>query len=144
MTDFLDLTPKDRVLEVDTGSGYQTAVLASIAMEVFSIETIAPLAEAAAGRLKKPGYSNTYICQGDGTPGWPEEAPFNAIMVTAASPRFPDILAEHLAKGGRMIVPVGQPFQAQTLYHCTKQDDGTLAKKKILPVAFVPMVESHN
>jgi protein-L-isoaspartate(D-aspartate) O-methyltransferase len=99
MTDFLDLTPKDRVLEIDTGSGYQTAVLASITMEVFSIETIAPLAEAAAGRLNKLGYSNTYIRQGDGTPGWPEEAPFNAIMVTAAPPRFPDILAEHLAKG---------------------------------------------
>ena len=144
MTDLLDLTSEDRVLEIGTGSGYQTAVLSSIAAAVYSVEKIAPLAQAAAGRLEKLGYENAHVRHADGYEGWPEEAPFDAIMVTAAPPQFPDILAHQLAIGGRMIVPVGPPFEPQTLYLCSKSDTGALTKKKVLPVAFVPMVESQK
>jgi protein-L-isoaspartate(D-aspartate) O-methyltransferase len=142
MTDLLDLTPKDRVLEIGTGSGYQTAVLSSIVAEVYSVETIAPLADAAGLRLKNLGYENAHVRHADGYEGWPEEALFDAIIVTAAPPRFPEALTQQLANGGRMIVPVGRPHEPQTLYLCSKNDDGELTKKKVLPVAFVPMVES--
>ena len=142
MTDLLDLTPKDRVLEIGTGSGYQTAVLSSIVAEVYSVETIAPLADAAGLRLKNLGYENAHVRHADGSEGWPEEALFDAIIVTAAPPRFPEALTQQLANGGRMIVPVGRPHEPQTLYLCSKNDDGELTKKKVLPVAFVPMVES--
>ena len=142
MTDLLDLTPKDRVLEIGTGSGYQTAVLSSIVAEVYSVETIAPLADAAGLRLKNLGYENAHVRHADGYEGWPEEALFDAIIVTAAPPRFPEALTQQLANGGRMIVPVGRPHEPQTLYLCSKNDDGELTKKKVLPVAFVPRVES--
>lgn len=144
MTDLLDLTPKDRVLEIGTGSGYQTAVLSSIVAEVYSVETIAPLADAAGLRLKNLGYENAHVRHADGYEGWPEEALFDAIIVTAAPPRFPEALTQQLANGGRMIVPVGRPHEPQTLYLCSKNDDGELTKKKVLPVAFVPMVESQK
>ena len=142
MTDLLDLTPKDRVLEIGTGSVYQTAVLSSIVAEVYSVETIAPLADAAGLRLKNLGYENAHVRHADGYEGWPEEALFDAIIVTAAPPRFPEAPTQQLANGGRMIVPVGRPHEPQTLYLCSKNDDGELTKKKVLPVAFVPMVES--
>jgi protein-L-isoaspartate(D-aspartate) O-methyltransferase len=142
MTDFLDLAPADRVLEICTGFGYQTAVFSSIASEVYSVVTITSFADAAVLRLQKLVYKNAHVRHADGHEGWPEKAPFNAIMITAAPPQFPETLADQLAIGSRMIVPVGRSHEPQTLYICTKNDDGTLAKKKILPVAFVPMVES--
>ena len=129
MTDLLDLTPGDRVLEIGTGSGYQTAVLSSIAAAVYSVETIATLADTAGLRLEKLGYGNAHVRHTDGYEGWPEEAPFDAIMVTAAPPQLPDILADQLAIGVLMIVPAGRPHEPQTLYLCSKTDNGELTKK---------------
>ena len=141
MTDLLDLAATDRVLEIGTGCGYQTAVLASVAGRVYSVEVIEALATAARRRLNELGYATVEVRAGDGFHGWPEEAPFDAIMVTAAPPRIPDALAGQLKAGGRMVIPVGRQRQTQTLTLGVKQADGTLKTSKTLPVAFVPMVK---
>jgi len=140
MTDLLDLGPEDRVLEIGTGSGYQAAVLAGLAREVFSLEVIPDLAAMARQRLARLGYDNVRIATGDGFRGWPEEAPFDAIIVTAAPPDFPPALDKQLAAGGRLVIPVGPREEPQMLWRCVKGENGTILRERKLPVAFVPML----
>jgi protein-L-isoaspartate(D-aspartate) O-methyltransferase len=141
MTDLLDLTGAERVLEVGTGSGYQAAILSMLAREVFSIEVVEPLARAAAEKLARLGYRNVEVRWGDGAKGWPEQAPFDAIIVTAAAGEGvpPDLVAQ-LRPGGRMVVPVGKGRWSQTLLLVTKDEAGKVLEKSVLPVAFVPLV----
>ncbi|MCF7976245.1 MAG: protein-L-isoaspartate(D-aspartate) O-methyltransferase [Phycisphaerae bacterium] len=139
MTEALTLDPNDRVLEIGTGSGYQAAVCAEIAREVYSVEIIKPLAESAAKRLKALGYGNTHVKAGDGFFGWPEHAPFDAIIGTAAAGRIPPPLLEQLKINGRMILPEEDSQGFQYLILITKQSDGEIRRETILPVRFVPM-----
>ena len=140
MTDALKPRPGDRVLEIGTGSGYQAAVLSCLVAEVFSIEIVEPLARRAGADLKRLGYGNVKVRAGDGYLGWPEAAPFDAIIVTCAPEQVPKTLVDQLKVGGRMIVPVGSVFSAQELYLLRKTPRG-LEKQAVLPVRFVPMVE---
>jgi protein-L-isoaspartate(D-aspartate) O-methyltransferase len=138
MTYHLHLTPEDRVLEIGTGSGYQAAVLAELAKEVFSLEIIESLARTAEERLQTLGYKNVWVKSGDGFYGWPEHAPFDAIMITCATPRIPERLVEQLKEGGRMILPLGdKPFH-QALTLITKRA-GKIEQQSLEDVIFVPM-----
>src|SRR5271166_3041156 len=139
MTELLDLQPDDNVLEVGTGSGFQAAVLAELARKVHSIEVIPELAATAAKALAGQGYSNVELRTGDGGLGWPEQAPFDAIIVTAAAPDVPPALIEQLRPGGRMVIPIGPPHDDQDLLLITKDTAGTVTRRSILPVAFVPL-----
>ncbi|GAB4522485.1 MAG: protein-L-isoaspartate(D-aspartate) O-methyltransferase [Anaerolineae bacterium] len=139
MTQLLRVKPTDRVLEIGTGSGYQTAILAELAREVFSVEAIAELAHAAEERLRRLGYTNVHIRHGDGALGWPEFAPYQAIMVTAAPERIPPALLAQLADGGRMVIPVGPAVGDQILYVVEKRGD-KIYRREIAPVRFVPLV----
>lgn len=141
MTDLLDLESGDRVLEIGTGCGYQTAVLAELAAEVFSVEVLEALADAARERLARLGYTTVHVRHGDGFRGWPEAAPFDAIIVTAAPLEIPPALSEQLKTGGRLVIPVGPRGGTQTLLRCVRRPDGTLERERKLPVAFVPMIE---
>jgi protein-L-isoaspartate(D-aspartate) O-methyltransferase len=145
MTEKLRLAGSERVLEVGTGSGYQTAILARLAEEVFSIEIVPALAERAKdvllGRL---GLRNVRLRTGDGTEGWPEEAPFDRIIVTAAAAEVPPALAEQLAPGGRMILPVGGELDVQMLRVLDKGNDGESVQMDLLPVRFVPLTHSAS
>lgn len=136
MTEKLNLKGGEKVLEIGTGSGYQAAVLAEIAKEVYTIEIVEALANRAARTLKEQGYDNVHVRAGDGYQGWPEHAPFDAIMVTAAPDHVPQPLIEQLKKGGRMIIPVGSMFQELRLIE--KTEEGVI-ERDILPVRFVPM-----
>jgi len=136
MTEALKLQPTDRVLEIGTGSGYQAAVLAECAKEVYSIEILPELAQQARDVLDVLGYSNVHIKIGDGYLGWPEKAPFNAIILTAAPPTLPPPLLDQLAEGGRLIAPIGTDFQQLILLKKTKEG---FQKQSLLPVRFVPM-----
>ncbi len=136
MTEALQLQGKKKVLEIGTGSGYQAAVLATIVHQVFTIEIVEPLAERAAGTLKEVGCDNVTVRTGDGYQGWPEEAPFDGIIVTAASDHVPEPLLEQLAIGGRLILPIGK-FQ-QDLVVVRRTEKG-YEQTTVLPVAFVPM-----
>ena len=138
MTEQLRLQPTDRVLEIGTGSGYQAAVLAELAKDVYTIEIVEPLAKDASARLAQLGYNNAHVKIGDGYQGWPEVAPFDAIIVTCAPDKVPEPLAQQLKEGGRMIIPVGSGMMDQQLYLLEKKD-GELAQRAILPVRFVPM-----
>lgn len=140
MTEKLGLTPNDRVLEIGTGSGYQAAVLAEIVREVFTIERIAELAQTAAARLERLGYSNVQVRVGDGTRGWPEAAPFEAIMVTAAADEVQPILLDQLKEGGRLIMPVGQPDGAQVLMLLERRPRHEIVWTELWPVRFVPLI----
>jgi protein-L-isoaspartate(D-aspartate) O-methyltransferase len=142
MSDLLDLSPADTVLEIGTGCGYQAAVLAELAGRVVTLEVVPDLAEQARRRLARLGYGNVDVHHGDGFRGCPEEAPFDAIIVTAAPAVLPPALPEQLKVGGRLVIPIGPRGDAQMLYRCVKQADGTLLKEPKLPVAFVPMVPS--
>jgi protein-L-isoaspartate(D-aspartate) O-methyltransferase len=137
MTEALALRGEERVLEIGTGSGYQAAVLSRMAREVFSVEILQPLADESRERLERMGYHNVEVRCGDGYLGWPEKAPFDAIMVTAAPPQVPQALVEQLELGGRMVLPVG--VGTQDLLRITKTPDG-LKEEILLPVRFVPMV----
>jgi protein-L-isoaspartate(D-aspartate) O-methyltransferase len=137
MTEALELKPQDRVLEIGTGSGYQAAVLAELVREVYSIEIVEPLAKEAADRLKQLGYSNLKLRTGDGYRGWPEAAPFDAIIVTAAPDHIPPALIDQLAEGGRLVVPVGRMFQELVRVRRTPKG---IRQEELLPVRFVPMV----
>jgi protein-L-isoaspartate(D-aspartate) O-methyltransferase len=137
MSEALELKPQERVLEIGTGSGYQAAVLAELACEVYSIEIVEPLGKEAAERLKRLGYTNVKLRIGDGYRGWPEAAPFDAIMVTAAPDRVPPALVEQLRDGGRLVLPVGRFFQ--NLIRIRRTRKGT-QQETLLPVRFVPMV----
>jgi protein-L-isoaspartate(D-aspartate) O-methyltransferase len=140
MTEALKLNPDDTVLEIGTGSGYQAAVLAEIAKKVYTVEVYKELAERARGILEDMGYHNIEYRIGDGTLGWEEKSPYDAIMVTAAPAKTPEPLIEQLQTGGRMIIPVGQAFQNLVFY---EKSNGKLKKKKLLPVRFVPLVSRH-
>lgn len=129
-----------RVLEVGTGSGYQAAVLGELGCEVYSVEIVPELARTASARLERLGYRTVRVRQGDGYAGWPEMAPFDAIIVTAAPPVIPPALIAQLAPNGRMIVPVGEAAGEQELTLITKNTAGKVAVKRLLPVRFVPMV----
>lgn len=142
MTEMLQLKPGHRVLEIGTGSGYQAAVLAEITARVYSIEIIKPLAERAAETLKKQGYDTVEVRQGDGYFGWPEQGPFDAIIVTAAASHIPPPLVEQLKPGGRMAIPVGPPLQTQSLILVEKQEDGALRRRTVMPVRFVPLTRA--
>jgi protein-L-isoaspartate(D-aspartate) O-methyltransferase len=137
MTELLALPPKARVLEIGTGSGYQSAVLSEIADQVYSIEILPDLARSAASKLKELGYANVEVREGDGYRGWPEHAPFDGIIVTAAPEKIPEPLVEQLAPGGRMVIPVGGFFQELKVF--TREPDGSVSEKAIIPVRFVPM-----
>ena len=136
MTQALRLTPDAKVLEVGTGSGYQAAVLAELAATVYSIEIVTQLAARARDTLSDLGYTNTHVREGDGYAGWPEQAPFDAIIVTAAPDHIPQPLVDQLALGGRLIIPVGR--DRQTLTVLTRTEDG-VGQEPTLPVLFVPM-----
>ena len=139
MTELLDLQPKDKVLEIGTGSGYQAAVLAELVPAVYSIETIAELSQHASQVLASEGYTNVMLRVGNGALGWTEEAPFDAIIVTAAAERMPPALLQQLAPGGRMIIPVGPHGGDQKLILITKDEAGEIAQREVLHVAFVPL-----
>jgi protein-L-isoaspartate(D-aspartate) O-methyltransferase len=139
MTEALQLDPNSKVLEIGTGSGYQAAVCAEIAKEVYTIEIVKELAAISIKRLKELGYPNVFAKAGDGFYGWPEHAPFDAIIGTAAAGRVPEPLIEQLKPGGRMILPVGGPRDFQYLVLMTKDDKGNLSRRKVMPVRFVPM-----
>jgi protein-L-isoaspartate(D-aspartate) O-methyltransferase len=138
MTEQSRLQPSDRVLEVGTGSGYQAAILAELAKDVYTIEIIEPLAKEASARLARLGYNNAHVKVGDGYQGWPEVAPFDAIIVTCAPDKVPQPLTQQLKDGGRMIIPVGTTMMEQQLYLLEKKN-GQMAQTAILPVRFVPM-----
>jgi protein-L-isoaspartate(D-aspartate) O-methyltransferase len=137
MTEQLRLSPTDRVLEIGTGSGYQAAILAELAGEVYTIEIVEPLGQSAEAALQRLGYKNVHVKVGDGYKGWPEEAPFDAIIVTCAPNKVPQLLTDQLKEGGRMVIPVGERF-AQQLYLLEKKN-GQLKESATLPVRFVPM-----
>jgi len=137
MTEQLDPKATDRVLEIGTGSGYQAAILSRLVAEVYTIEIIEPLAKRADADLKRLGYTNVEVLAGDGYKGWPERAPFDAIIVTCAPDHIPRPLVDQLREGGRMIIPVGPP-EFQQLYLLRKT--GTkIEQQAVLPVRFVPM-----
>lgn len=142
MSQLLDLDPGDRVFELGTGSGYQAAVLAAMGVEVFSIEIVRELAERAAATLAQLGYDGVQVRAGDGYAGWPAAAPFDGIIVTAAGPELPAALVEQLAVGGRMVIPLGGEHEVQYLTLVTKEADGQLSRRRVLPVRFVPITGS--
>ena len=137
MTQALEPATNDVVLEIGTGSGYQAAVLAGLVRQVWSIEIVEPLARRAEGDLKRLGFTNVNVRAGDGYKGWPEAAPFDAIIVTCAPEHVPQLLVDQLKEGGRMIIPVG-PADAQSLYLLRKRA-GKVQRQAVLPVRFVPM-----
>jgi len=137
MSAMLDLRPGDRVLEIGTGSGYQAAVLSLLVHEVYSIEIVEPLCREAAARLAALGYTKVQVRCGDGYAGWPEMAPFDAIMLTASPEVIPEPLVAQLARGGRMILPLGAEYQELVLI--TRDMAGNLTRKELIPVRFVPM-----
>jgi protein-L-isoaspartate(D-aspartate) O-methyltransferase len=141
MTQAIVPKPSDRVLEIGTGSGYQAAVLSRLVEHVYSIEIVEELGREAAKRLADLGYDNVTVRVGDGYRGWPEHAPFDAIVVTAAPPELPQALVDQLADGGRMVVPVGTSYQELLLIEKKK---GKVDKRVIAPVRFVPMVKGKD
>jgi protein-L-isoaspartate(D-aspartate) O-methyltransferase len=138
MTDLLELAPGERVLEIGTGSGYQAAVLAELGARVYTVEIVEPLALEAARRLTELGYDNVETRIGDGHQGWPEHAPYDAIIVTAAAPQVPPELLAQLRPGGRMVVPLGQRLGSQVLYLIRKRGDDSVERQPVLHVRFVP------
>ena len=142
MTEQLRLSNNDRVLEIGTGSGYQAAILAELAAEVYTIEIIEPLAKTAEATLQRLGYKNIRVKAGDGYKGWPEHAPFDAVIVTCAPDHVPQPLVEQLKEGGRMIIPVG-PDHDQSLYLLEKKGN-KVERRAILPVRFVPLRDGRH
>ncbi|MEK7230707.1 MAG: protein-L-isoaspartate(D-aspartate) O-methyltransferase [Pseudomonadota bacterium] len=144
MTDLLDLKAGDKVLEIGTGCGYQAAVLAELAREVYTIEIVVPLAKEAAARLMALGYHNVSARSGDGYLGWPEQAPFDAIMVTAGAREVPPALVQQLKPGGRLVIPVGPQWSGQELLVIEKDAGGRTATRKVLAVRFVPLTRDRQ
>ncbi len=143
MTELLELSENDQVLEIGTGSGYQAAVLSGLVKHVYSMEIIAPLAELAEQRFKLMKYNNITTRIADGYYGWQEHAPFDAIIVTAAASHIPHALTEQLKPGGKMMIPVGSNFMTQQLLLISKTNSGQLQTRQILPVRFVPLTGNH-
>jgi protein-L-isoaspartate(D-aspartate) O-methyltransferase len=144
MTDLLEVSPGDKILEIGGGSGYQAAVLAELGTEVVSVERVEALAESARGRLRELGYERVRMIAGDGYYGCPERGPYDAIIVTAAARSTPPPLLEQLKPGGRLVIPLGLPDLGQDLVLIRKHPDGTLDRRSILPVAFVPFLHPEN
>jgi protein-L-isoaspartate(D-aspartate) O-methyltransferase len=140
MSELLQVGEGDTVLEIGTGSGYQTAVLSQLVRQVYSVEIVEPLASLAKGRFKQLNYHNIEATTGDGYLGWPEHAPYDGIIVTAAAPYVPPPLEEQLRPGARLIIPVSDGFVGQQLLVVEKGADGVLRREPLLPVAFVPLV----
>lgn len=136
MTELLDVQPDDKVLEIGTGSGYQAAILAHLAKEVYSIETVSSLAKAVQEKFSKFGYKNVYLLEGNGAQGWVEHAPYNKVIVTAASEDIPPKLLEQLGNNGIMVIPLGENNQFLTIVR--KDKEGNVSRQTILPVHFVP------
>ncbi len=141
MTEYLQLTGNEKVLEIGTGSGYQAAILSQLVDTCYTIEVVRELAEESAERLERLGYNNVVVRWGDGYLGWPENAPFDCIIITAAPETVPEKLVDQLAVGGRMVLPVGSHFQELVLI--TKNHKG-IKRKNIIPVRFVPMVHPRD
>ncbi len=144
MTELMDIKSGDRVLEVGTGSGYQTAVLGELAGAVFTIEIVEPLGREAAERLKRLDYRNVTARIGDGYQGWPEQAQFDSIMVTAAPRQVPQTLIDQLRRGGRLVVPVGGQSSNQSLLLIEKRADGKVTQRSVLGVRFVPLTDKSG
>jgi len=144
MTEVIEAGPDDRVLEVGTGSGYQAAVLAELVRHVYTIEIVDELAESAAERLDRLSYKNVSVRAGDGYLGWPEEAPFDAIIVTAAPDHIPQPLLDQLKPGGRLVIPVGEVYRTQELRLIEKEAGGRLRAEVLMPVRFVPLTGEHT
>ncbi len=144
MTEMLDVDKDDIVLEIGTGSGYQAAVLSTIVKELYTIEIVEELGLQAAERLKSLGYDNVKVKISDGGLGWPEKAPFDVIIVTAAAPKIPEPLIKQLKPGGRMVIPVDNNFYSQDLLIVEKDEAGNIETKKTIPVRFVPLVEGEK
>ena len=143
MTDLLKVKPGDRVFELGTGSGYQAAILSKLGAEVYSVEIVEPLGRQAQDTLSRLDYSNVHVKVADGYYGWPEHAPFDAIIVTAAGSHVPPPLIEQLEAGGRMVIPIGTSFLTQYLMLVEKQVDGSVTTRQVLPVKFVPLTGQH-
>jgi protein-L-isoaspartate(D-aspartate) O-methyltransferase len=141
MTEVLEVRPGMRVLEVGTGSGYQAAVLAALGVDVYTVEIFAALAESAARRLERLGYDNITVRHADGHYGWPDAAPFDAVIVTAAAGYIPPALTDQLRTNAKMVIPVGSVYGVQNLIFVEKRGDGRLRTRNLLPVRFVPMLE---
>jgi protein-L-isoaspartate(D-aspartate) O-methyltransferase len=144
MTDMLQLEPDHRVLEIGTGSGYQTAILSLLCAKVYTMEVVKELREAAAIRLKRLGYNNIETCAGSGYDGWAEHAPYDGIIVTAAATHMPPALIDQLKASGRLVIPVGQPYGHQELMLVEKDEQGESHVKSVLGVAFVPLVSGES
>jgi protein-L-isoaspartate(D-aspartate) O-methyltransferase len=144
MTDLLDLEPGHKILEVGTGSGYQAAVLSRLVRQVNTIEIVEPLARRASRDLAALGYANVFVRAGDGYAGWPEEAPFDRIIVTAGADHVPQPLIDQLRPGGRMVIPVGRSWNSLDLTVVEKDRKGRIRKRSVLPVAFVPLTRSRT
>lgn len=144
MTDLLNTKPTDIILEVGTGSGYQSAILSNLVAQVYSVEIIDGLAIEARQRLDKLGYKNVFVNTGDGYFGWPERAPYDGIIVTAAAPHIPQPLIDQLKAGARLIIPIGLPFSYQQLMVAEKTADGEIKTKTILGVSFVPLTGNRK
>lgn len=142
MTDFLDTEPDHKILEIGTGSGYQAAVLANLVSEVYSVEVIPELAKKAEETLSSLGISNVQIATGDGYKGWPEFAPYDGIIVTAAATEIPQPLIDQLKPKGRMVIPVGEQWGGQMLTLVVRNENGSIDIRNILEVSFVPFVRS--
>jgi protein-L-isoaspartate(D-aspartate) O-methyltransferase len=143
MTQAAGIKPGQRLLEIGTGSGYQAAILATLTPEVFSIELIPELAQSASERLARLGYGHVRVKSGDGYLGWPEFAPFDAIIVTAAAPEIPPALKDQLKDGGRLVIPVGPTFGPQYLLRLTRRGN-TFQQERLTSVAFVPLVKPKS
>jgi protein-L-isoaspartate(D-aspartate) O-methyltransferase len=143
MTDLLEVGEDDVALEIGTGCGYQTAVLSELAKRVDTVEVIQKLAEQARARLTRLGYRNIEFRVGDGSNGWPQQAPFDAIIVTAATEVIPQPLVEQLKPGGRMAIPLGNAWAGQTLVQVRKDEGGAIHRRDVLPVAFVPLTHGQ-
>ena len=144
MTDLLRLEPDDVILEIGTGSGYQSAVLASLVSRLFSIEVIRELVAKATARLKRLSYHNVETHWGDGYHGWPEHAPYDGIIVTAAVQEIPQALIDQLKPGGRLIAPVGMRLQGQDLLLLEKDEQGRTRRHSVLPVAFIALLHMEE
>lgn len=144
MTDLLNTKPSDVILEVGTGSGYQAAVLAKLVAQVYTVEIIGNLAKAAKKRLHRLGYDNVAVLSGNGYYGWPEHAPYDGIIVTAAAPHIPQPLLGQLRAGARLVIPVGLPYGCQELIVLEKNADNKIGRRAVLGVSFVPLTGIHN
>jgi protein-L-isoaspartate(D-aspartate) O-methyltransferase len=144
MTDMVAPEPEHGILEIGTGSGYQTAILSQLCRKVYSVEVVEKLGAAAAALFKKLGYHNIETCIGDGYQGWPEHAPYDGVIVTAAATHIPAALVEQLKPGGRMAIPVGLPYSHQELMLVRKDEQGKTLTESVLGVAFVPLVDGGS